>query len=204
MKTITEIENATDSQLLSFYNKHNPHKTFDRIGNRAKFEEWCIETLAELEEEAADSTGDVTPVVKPVVSAVSDASVFALQAVTAHLNGHASPLKTAPQAKSSSVVHRIDSPPASSNPVADEAARTSNAARVSASWADAGVAAARLTRDGVNVTVEGVCSSYKSVNEAFRALSLPVQKHIRFRLKLKASRAEVFEHEGKKYHFTIG
>ncbi len=44
---------------------------------------------------------------------------------------------------------------------------------------------------------------YRSVFVAFEALGLPVNKHIKFRAKLKLSGDEVFEHEGKKYHFVV-
>src|SRR5271165_4945220 len=79
--------------------------------------------------------------------------------------------------------------------------RTSNAAGIAASWLNPEVAAARLTRNGTEVTVDGVTSEYKSVAEAFRALTLPVEKHIRFRMRLKASGTDIFEHDGKQYHF---
>lgn len=51
------------------------------------------------------------------------------------------------------------------------------------------------------VTVNG--NPYRSVFVAFEMLGLPIGKHIKFRGKLKASADEVFEHDGKKYHFKI-
>lgn len=50
------------------------------------------------------------------------------------------------------------------------------------------------------ITVDG--TPHRSVAEAFAALGFPMCKHIRFRSKLKASGKEIFEHEGKKYHFV--
>ena len=82
-------------------------------------------------------------------------------------------------------------------------ARASNSLGVALSWRDPEVRQARLTRDGVSVTVEGVTSVYKSVAEAFRAHRLPFEKHIKFRLALKASRKEVFKHGDTDYVFEM-
>lgn len=72
------------------------------------------------------------------------------------------------------------------------AARASNSVGVALSWRNPEVRAARLTRDGVHVTdANGAdAGTYKSVAEAFRALRLPFEKHIKFRLALKTSRKE--------------
>jgi hypothetical protein len=82
-------------------------------------------------------------------------------------------------------------------------ARSSNSAGVAASWADPEVVAARMQRDGVSVTVDGVTNDFKSTRAAFRHYRLPDSKHIRFRMKLKASREEVFEQNNIKYLFKI-
>lgn len=87
--------------------------------------------------------------------------------------------------------------------------RASNSAGVAASWVDSEVRSARLKRDGVQVSLDGaVIAMYGSTREAFRALRLPDNKHIRFRLKLKESHRDnnetaTFEHNGKKYVFAI-
>jgi len=81
--------------------------------------------------------------------------------------------------------------------------RASNSEGVRLSWLNPVVKAERLTRDSVVVTVDGVESSFKSTREAFRELRLPISKHIRFRLKLKAARTATFESGGKAYHFEI-
>ena len=44
---------------------------------------------------------------------------------------------------------------------------------------------------------------YRSVLAAFTALDLPVNKHGKFRLALKASGKATIENEGKEYHFSI-
>lgn len=62
------------------------------------------------------------------------------------------------------------------------ATNPSAAAAISASWADATVYAARITRHAV--VVDGV--TFKSVRAAFAALGLPMGRHISFRGLLKA------------------
>jgi len=79
----------------------------------------------------------------------------------------------------------------------------SNSLGISLSWQVPDVRARRLTRDSVQVTVDGVTQPFKSSHEAFRYFRLPTSKSIRFRLKLKASRAETFEFNGKGYLFEI-
>ncbi|SAK95236.1 hypothetical protein AWB78_05317 [Caballeronia calidae] len=79
-----------------------------------------------------------------------------------------------------------------------------NAAGVSASWNDAAVRIARTTKNGVRVTFDGSTKEYRSVKEAFTALRLPIQKHIKFRGVLKKSLREAFAApDGKVYMFEI-
>jgi hypothetical protein len=93
--------------------------------------------------------------------------------------------------------------------VKSSSSKASNSDGVAASWVDSDIRAARLTRDGVEVNLDGnSVGIFKSTREAFRALRLPDNKHIRFRLKLKESHRDqgegaTFEHNGKKYVFTI-
>jgi hypothetical protein len=81
--------------------------------------------------------------------------------------------------------------------------RGSNSLGVAISWQDKEVRAARLTRDGVTVTVDGVTTEHQSTRAAFREYRLPDSVHIRFRLKLKASRDEVFNFNGVDYRFKM-
>jgi hypothetical protein len=69
-------------------------------------------------------------------------------------------------------------------------------------WKRPDVRAKRLTKDTVEVTVEGATVGFSSVWKAFESFGLPAEKHIRFRGKLKQSRAEVFEHDGVRYEFA--
>jgi hypothetical protein len=83
--------------------------------------------------------------------------------------------------------------------------RASNSLGVSISWQVPTVRAERLTRHGVNVTDEDgeLLGEFKSTLAAFHSLNLPVSKHIRFRLKLKAAGVETFEFGGKSYKFEL-
>jgi hypothetical protein len=76
-------------------------------------------------------------------------------------------------------------------------------AGVARSWGDASVKAARTTKHGVTVKAGGKTTEHKSVAAAFKALGLPMPKHIKFRGKLKASRKEVFEHNGVMHAFRL-
>ncbi|AMR79635.1 hypothetical protein [Cupriavidus nantongensis] len=79
----------------------------------------------------------------------------------------------------------------------------SNSLGVAASWHNTNVAASRLIRDQVTITVDGATTVHKSVRSAFQHFGLPDSKHIRFRVRLKRERTAVFEHEGKAYHFAL-
>lgn len=68
-------------------------------------------------------------------------------------------------------------------------ASTHRSAAIAASWADKDVAARRAARH--HVVVEGK-GEFKSVREAFSRLGLPISKHIRFRMALKAAGALEF------------
>jgi hypothetical protein len=96
-----------------------------------------------------------------------------------------------------------NSGPTTSPKVAKGQTRRSNAEGVSASWRDGDVRDRRLTREHVFVAVgNGKPEEFTSVSEAFRHFRLPHSKHVPFRLKLKASRREVFTNDGKEYTFT--
>ena len=61
-------------------------------------------------------------------------------------------------------------------------------AGIAKSWQDAEVAAKRAERTAVSITsADGTVAFYKSVRTAFRALALPLNQHIAFRMELKAA-----------------
>lgn len=90
-------------------------------------------------------------------------------------------------------------------PVQETKPRTSNSAGVALSWVNPEVKAARLVRHSVKVRADGTTTEHKSVAAAFRALRLPMNVHIRFRLALKsaADGKAVFENGGKMYAFEL-
>lgn len=62
------------------------------------------------------------------------------------------------------------------------------AAAIAASWTNPATLAARTARHSVTFTdSSGAARSFRSVREAFEALSLPLGRHIAFRAKLKAA-----------------
>lgn len=75
------------------------------------------------------------------------------------------------------------------------------AASIAASWTDPKIAAMRKERSGCKVKGQ----TFDSVRKAFVELGLPLSRHIRFRMQLKASTGgtAVFEHDGKSYTFTV-
>lgn len=93
--------------------------------------------------------------------------------------------------------------PDNSEPTGRASNFKSNSASIAASWGDSSVKAARLTRNGVTVSVNGKTTEHKSVRAAFAEYSLPDSKHIRFRLKLKEAKTAIFEHNGIQYLFNL-
>lgn len=79
----------------------------------------------------------------------------------------------------------------------------SNSLGIAASWQDEAVKKARTTRNRVEVIHNNIREEHKSVRAAFVAYGLPDEKHIRFRMKLKQSLAEVFEWNGEKFEFLL-
>jgi hypothetical protein len=78
-----------------------------------------------------------------------------------------------------------------------------NSKGVAQSWTNAAVRVARTTKNGVTVTFNGETTEHRSVAEAFRVFRLPFEKHIKFRLGLKAAGTSVFESGGKMYAFAL-
>ena len=80
---------------------------------------------------------------------------------------------------------------------AQPAANRSDA--IAASWKDPKVAAKRAERTHVKASN----TVYRSVREAFVALGLPLEKHIKFRMKLKQVAEMTFKHEGRAISFKV-
>lgn len=96
-----------------------------------------------------------------------------------------------------------DEPKAKKSDRDENVRRASNSDGISASWRDESIKKARTTRNKVQVEYKGEKTIHRSAGAAFLSLGLPDSKCIRFRLKLKASGCETFEHNGEKYVFTL-
>jgi hypothetical protein len=184
MKT-NEISATKTADLIAFYNKNVPaEKAVAKFTNRATAEKRIAALVASLQEKTA-------------AKVKAAATVKQLPAKPANVKAAA---KTAAP-KSAELETAIEALKASAE--AAVKVRKSNAAGISASWADPEVRDARLTRQGVAVVVGGKASHYTSTKAAFDALGLPIEKHIRFRMKLKEAGKLAFEHDGKAYAFAI-
>lgn len=82
---------------------------------------------------------------------------------------------------------------------AARAAKTEASTSMKESWSDKEVRAARSLKQ--RVMADG--TEYRSVAEAFGALDLPMPKHVKFRMELKAAGRATFEHLSVKHKFSI-
>ncbi len=217
METIA-IKEATMPQLVGFYNTHcvrlqdeRPVKKFaDRVtaekrcaklGDKlaAYFEATSPETVppegfifvGELTNEDGEKVEIKPTTVAPVAALESDEGVEEDEGPDVNTFGQMGGALLANGEK------KADEPPVRDNNGA------SNSVGVAISWTVPEIRARRLTRNNVFVEVDGETSDFRSVNAAFHHYGLPTQKHIRFRIALKASKAEKFTHEGVDYNFTI-
>ena len=71
---------------------------------------------------------------------------------------------------------------------------------IAATWENDQIAAARSTRD--NVVVDGK-GTFRSVAAAFKALGLPMSKHIKFRIDVKANGSGTFKYGEGEYEFRV-
>ncbi|WP_059655118.1 hypothetical protein [Burkholderia ubonensis] len=106
-----------------------------------------------------------------------------------------------------SLISQVDQDPWRSAKTREDVMRNGKACNsdgVAETWSDPKTRAARRAREGVEVTLpSGEVRPYSSVRMAFEGLRLPIKKHIKFRVKLKASRQLKFEEDGKAYVFRI-
>jgi hypothetical protein len=71
---------------------------------------------------------------------------------------------------------------------------------IAATWENDKIAAARSARD--NVSVEGK-GTFRSVAAAFKQLGLPMSKHIKFRIEVKANGTGTFKYGEDEYEFRV-
>ena len=74
---------------------------------------------------------------------------------------------------------------------------------VAQTWQDPEVAAARRKHHEVLVMSGDSVARFHSVRQAFADLGLPLEKHIPFRMSLKANGALMFEHNGVNHRFFL-
>lgn len=215
IKSAADIEAAETKTLIEFYNEFNADKPVKKFADRATAIKRCVALYVELVEEGqiSDANEAKAPKAKKekavkveapeAESAPEAAASEEDQAVTndsftwpfANKNVKSSPTGTPSKATDSKAKTEVKPKRAISN--------ASNAAGISASWADPETAAARLTRNAVTVTVKGKTTEHKSTRAAFRHYRLMDSKHIRFRGILKAAGSAVYTENNVEYTFTI-
>lgn len=201
MQTLTEIREASTAALVAFYNANVPdEKQIKKFSDRPTAVARCLKIgvdkeLPENEEELrAEQEAAANP--NPMFAQLGGGLTAKQKAATSSLKASGQKIV------SGKPVEEGEGSDDEDNPAIPF--RASNAAGVSASWGNSEVREARLTRDGVAVSMEGASETeHKSTRDAFRHYRLPDSKHIRFRLKLKANGTETFEWNGKKYVFTL-
>lgn len=192
MKTIADIQAAKTADLIAFWNEYN-EKQITKFSDRKTAESRCEKLLNQLIADGEIDGDKAEEVSEPIADVVK--------------NPKADPMAFWVQAEAKAAALRageaVEEVSKDAKKPATARSYASNSAGVAASWNDAEVRAARRTRDGVFVTLNGATTEHKSTREAFRHYRLPDLKHIRFRMKLKESRAETFELNGKKYDFVM-
>ena len=71
---------------------------------------------------------------------------------------------------------------------------------IAATWENDKIAAARSARDSVVVDGKG---TFRSVAAAFKALGLPMSKHIKFRIDVKSNGSGTFKYGEDEYEFRV-
>lgn len=85
----------------------------------------------------------------------------------------------------------------------EEPEEVESAESVAASWEDPEVHAARTTRNHVIVSHGGESATFRSVRAAFEELELPMEKHIKFRTRMKKVGRMSFDWAGVEYIFEV-
>lgn len=223
MQTIN-IAEAKTAELVSFYNENVQKVSPDaqiikKFADRATAEKRVADLIAKLEEidaetaapDASNGKADTNVHPEPVANDEEPEETDEERAEREEKESRRAAQGGSAFNALQSVLSSIQSSPQTQHytPSSRSTAKASNSEGVAATWADAEVRKARLHRDGVEVKLDGkVIGQYKSTRDAFRANRLPDNKHIRFRLKLKEAHrknggSETFEHNGKKYVFSI-
>lgn len=223
MKTLENVQAATLTELAAFYNLHNPEAQIKKFADRKSAERRVmaiVESLAIIEAQGGDQ--ETGALVEPKEEAPAPAPVVHKTRASRQVNAGAefvSPNADVPEDEitpemAAAELELMKAHAANAKSAPKAASGLSLSASIALTWLDPNVAAARMTRDGVTVDLQGenegewlTCGEdggYKSVAAAFASLKLPMSKHIRFRLKLKKEGAAIFEWAGETYRFQLG
>ncbi len=204
--TIAQVEAATTKELIAYYNAHAT-KAVTKFADRKTAVKRCVDLMMERGE-WNESEEKETEVVEPSAEVKQEEANDAEAQDAAPVEGDKNfvwPFAAAGEetAESTAAKAKLDAEPEAKPVTRKPSSGASNAAGVAASWNDPAVAAARLTRDGVQVTIGDDVQTFKSTRDAFRALRLMDSKHIRFRGILKAAGRATYTENGKEYEFAI-
>lgn len=201
MKTIHDVQAATTKELVAFYNAHNVDATISKFSDRKTGERRVMAIIVALE--AAEQSGEVVdaPVLAPAEVHKTRASRVVNpepELDTGFVSDTPEDEVTEEEALAELALMKAA---AAKGPAVAKSGLTLGQA-IAASWTDPEIAAKRMTRHHITVTVNGKSADYKSVAAAFGALGLPMSKHIRFRMKVKSEGAAIFEFNNQSYHFA--
>ena len=159
-----QVGNAKTAELVAFYNAHAV-KPVSKFADRKTAEKRVLALIADM-----TAQGKFCPHCNDIANPDSCGTDIARAAAGERMLCH----RCGTEFHNDGTVH---TPP------------KSRSAAIAASWADKDVAARRATRHRVVVDGKG---EFRSVREAFCRLGLPISKHIRFRMALKAAGALAF------------
>lgn len=204
--TIAQVEAATTKELVAYWNAHAT-KAITKFTDRATAVKRCVDLMMERGEwnEAEENEAEVVVNVEAEKEDEAAAPTGNVMDNSEADKNYVWPFAKAGEESAEQLAAKAAlEGPKETKPVTRKApSGASNAAGVAASWNDPAVAAARLTRDGVQVTVGDDVQTFKSTRDAFRALRLMDSKHIRFRGILKAAGTATYTENGKDYLFAI-
>jgi hypothetical protein len=180
-----DITAVDTKELVQFWNAHNADATIKKFADRKTAERRCLALVATLPEKEEVAKTDL-----PVHKTRNASKAKAEEAPAADAKPEEEVTEEEALAELRQMREKAKTAPAKDLGKA-----------IAASWGDAEVAAARMTRHNVTVTVNGKTTEHRSVRTAFAEFGLPDSKHIRFRMKLKEEGALAFEHNGIVYEF---
>jgi len=203
--TLDTLTEATTKELVAFYNAHNVDKPVAKFADRKTAERRVKAILETLLTESLLNNDDL-PESAPVD--VAPVVVHKTRASREVVESFVSPNADVPEneiTEEMALAELAAMKAASAGKKESKGSKTglTLGQAIAASWLDDGVAAKRMTRNGVMVTVNGKSAEFKSVRTAFAELGLPDAKHIRFRMLVKAEGQAIFEFNGQSYLFAL-